>query len=47
MRAALRERLAASPLMNAPEFARNVERAYRQMWQTWCEHGRAASPSPG
>jgi predicted O-linked N-acetylglucosamine transferase (SPINDLY family) len=45
MRSSLRERLAASPLMNAPEFARNVERAYRQMWQTWCERGRASPES--
>ena len=45
MRSSLRERLAASPLMNAPEFVRNVERAYRQMWQTWCEHGRATPES--
>ncbi len=48
MRVALRRRLAASPLMNAPEFVRNVERAYRDMWRTWCERGRAASGSyPG
>jgi predicted O-linked N-acetylglucosamine transferase (SPINDLY family) len=44
-RATLRERLAASPLMNAPEFVRSVERAYRDMWRTWCGRDRAASGS--
>jgi predicted O-linked N-acetylglucosamine transferase (SPINDLY family) len=28
-----------SPLMDAAGFTREVEAAYRQMWQTWC--GRA------
>lgn len=36
LRATLRARIAASPLMNAPQFARNVEQAYRQMWREWC-----------
>jgi predicted O-linked N-acetylglucosamine transferase (SPINDLY family) len=45
LRGSLRERLAASPLMNAPEFARSVERAYRRMWQAWCEGGRAHAAS--
>jgi predicted O-linked N-acetylglucosamine transferase (SPINDLY family) len=26
----------ASPLMDAPRFARNIEAAYRQMWRNWC-----------
>jgi predicted O-linked N-acetylglucosamine transferase (SPINDLY family) len=26
-----------SPLMDAPKFARNVEAAYRRIWQAWCE----------
>jgi len=25
----------ASPLMDAPRFARNVEAAYRSMWERW------------
>ncbi len=35
-RAALRQRLLQSPLMDAPRFAGNIESAYRQMWHTWC-----------
>jgi protein O-GlcNAc transferase len=36
MRATLRPRMLASPLMDAPRFARNVEAAYRSMWERWC-----------
>jgi predicted O-linked N-acetylglucosamine transferase (SPINDLY family) len=35
-RASLRERLQKSSLMDAPLFAKNVEAAYRTMWQRWC-----------
>jgi predicted O-linked N-acetylglucosamine transferase (SPINDLY family) len=33
LRKTLRDRIARSPLMNAPRFAANVEAAYRQMWK--------------
>jgi len=36
LRQTLRDRLQRSPLMDAPRFAANVERAYRHMWQRWC-----------
>ena len=32
----LRDRVAVSPLMNQPAFARNLEAAYREMWMRWC-----------
>jgi predicted O-linked N-acetylglucosamine transferase (SPINDLY family) len=37
LRSTLRLRMERSPLMDGPRFARNVETAYRQMWQVWCE----------
>jgi predicted O-linked N-acetylglucosamine transferase (SPINDLY family) len=36
LRRTLRGRMEASPLMDAPRFARNIEAAYRQIWRTWC-----------
>ena len=36
LRAELRARLAASPLMDAPRFARQLEQGYRLAWRTWC-----------
>jgi predicted O-linked N-acetylglucosamine transferase (SPINDLY family) len=43
LRRTLRERMQASPLMDAPRFARNIEAAYRQMWRNWCQHGENSS----
>jgi protein O-GlcNAc transferase len=35
LRQTLRERMKASPLLDAPRFARSVEAAYRDAWQHW------------
>ena len=35
LRRELRERMRHSPLMDAPAFARDVERLYRDMWNDW------------
>jgi predicted O-linked N-acetylglucosamine transferase (SPINDLY family) len=34
LRATLRERMRASPLLDAMKFTRNIEAAYRQIWQS-------------
>lgn len=36
LRAALRDRLRNSPLMDATRFATSIESAYRTMWHRWC-----------
>jgi predicted O-linked N-acetylglucosamine transferase (SPINDLY family) len=36
LRSTLRQRMAQSPLLDYPRFARNVEAAFRQMWRHWC-----------
>ena len=36
LRAAIRPRIAASPLMDAQGFARDIEAAYRNLWAQWC-----------
>lgn len=41
LRATLRGRMQASALMDAPRFARNVENAYRSMWQAWIANPQA------
>jgi predicted O-linked N-acetylglucosamine transferase (SPINDLY family) len=42
LRRTLRERMQASPLMDAPRFARSIEAAYRKMWRNWCQRGEAS-----
>jgi predicted O-linked N-acetylglucosamine transferase (SPINDLY family) len=36
VRAGLRDQMAASPLLDARGFTRDLEAAYRSMWQRWC-----------
>jgi len=36
LRASLRRRMRESPLMDELRFVRDVESAYRRMWQSWC-----------
>ena len=41
LRGGLRARLAASPLGNAPVYARHVEAAYRSVWRRYCQPNRS------
>jgi predicted O-linked N-acetylglucosamine transferase (SPINDLY family) len=36
IRAGMRDRLLASPLLDAKKYTRNLEAAYRQVWRHWC-----------
>ena len=36
LRRQLRERLQSSPVMDAPQFARDLEAAFRAAWRAWC-----------
>ncbi len=36
LRLSMRARMLASPLMDAPAFARDMEEAYREMWRAYC-----------
>jgi protein O-GlcNAc transferase len=42
LRAALRERMRASPMMNEERFTRNLEALYRELWQRWCKEPPSA-----
>jgi predicted O-linked N-acetylglucosamine transferase (SPINDLY family) len=37
LRGELRQRMAASPLLDFHTFTRNLETEYRRMWSDWCE----------
>jgi protein O-GlcNAc transferase len=43
IRSILRQRMKQSPLMDGPQFARDIEAAYRRVWHIWCAKG----PTPG
>ena len=46
LRGSLRQRMRASPLMDATGFTRDIEAAYLKMWRTWCTQvGPAARKS--
>ena len=36
LRGELRHRMLSSPLMDGPQFARDMERLQREIWQQWC-----------
>jgi protein O-GlcNAc transferase len=40
LRCRLRQHMRNSPLMDAAQFARKVEAAFRSMWNTWCNSAR-------
>jgi len=44
LRANLRDRMQASPLMDAPRFTRDIETAYRTLWQCWCREKKPSLP---
>jgi len=43
LRASMRDRISHSALCDAPSFTRQLEDAYRQMWQSWCEQQKENS----
>ena len=46
LHATLRDRMKASPLLDAPRFARNLEAAFRTIWARWCAAPLSASSRP-
>lgn len=43
----LRNRMRKSPLMDAPGFVKDLETAYRKMWQHWCKVKSERAQAPG
>lgn len=43
IRAGLREAIERSPLCDGQKFTRSLEKAYRQMWHTWCDERKRAT----
>ncbi len=43
LRRTLRERVATSPLCDAPAYARSIEIAYQDMWRKWCARPKKIS----
>lgn len=39
LRLELRDRMAASPVCDAARYARDLEKAFREMWKLWCAKG--------
>lgn len=46
LRAGLRSQVLASPIFDAPRFARHFETALRGTWRRWCEKGTSPSAQP-
>ena len=44
LRSTLRSRMETSSLMDAPRFARQIEAAYRTLWQRWCAANQLQEP---
>jgi predicted O-linked N-acetylglucosamine transferase (SPINDLY family) len=42
LRAGMRDRMSASPLMDVARFTRDLEEGYRTMWRNWCRAGAGA-----
>lgn len=48
LRAGLRERMLASPLLDGPAFVDNLEGVYRRLWRRWLAgKGRGGAVLPG
>ena len=37
LRETMRDRMMASPLMDGPQFVKNLEAIYRGLWRAWCD----------